>query len=71
MHVTRNNIFAPYSKPSTLVKPISQTRKRSGVNNISTIDKSTSSMQRRSRKRRTNINNGSLVINCNSLYLMI
>lgn len=51
---------APYSKP-TFVKPISQSRKRSGINNISTIDKSTSSMQRRSRKRRTNIINGSLV----------
>lgn len=45
-----------------MVKPISQSRKRSGVNNVSTIDKSTSSMQRRNRKRRTNINNGSLVI---------
>jgi len=54
-------MLAPYSKPSTLVKPISQSRKRSGVNNISTIDKSTSSIQRRNRKRRTNINNGSLV----------
>lgn len=60
MHVARNNIFTPYSKP-TLVKPILQSRKRSGVNNISTIDKSTSSMQRRNRKRRTNIINGSLV----------
>ncbi|XP_022161142.1 F-actin-methionine sulfoxide oxidase Mical isoform X2 [Myzus persicae] len=60
IHVARNNIFTPYSKPSTLVKPISQSRKRSGINNISTIDKSTSSMQRRNRKRRTNINNGSL-----------
>lgn len=44
-----------------MVKPITQSRKRSGVNNISTIDKSTSSMQRRNRKRRTNINNGTLV----------
>lgn len=49
------------SKASTLVKPISQSRKRSGVNNIATIDKSNSSMQRRNRKRRTNIINGSLV----------
>lgn len=62
MHVARNN-FASYSKVTSLVKPISQSRKRSNINNISTIDKSTSSMQRRNRKRRTNINNGSLVNN--------
>lgn len=63
MHVARNNNFPPYSKATALVKPISQSRKRTSVNNISTVDKSTSSMQRRNRKRRTNINNGSLVIN--------
>lgn len=44
-----------------MVKPITQSRKRSGVNITSAIDKSTSSMQRRNRKRRTNINNGTLV----------
>ncbi|XP_025414741.1 F-actin-monooxygenase Mical isoform X3 [Sipha flava] len=60
INVARNNIFTPYSKPSILVKPISQSRKRSGVNSVSTVDKSNSSMQRRNRKRRTNINNGSL-----------
>lgn len=61
MHVARNNNCTSYSKVSALVKPISQSRKRSSINCMSTIDKSTSSMQRRNRKRRTNINNGSLV----------
>ncbi|VVC28632.1 Hypothetical protein CINCED_3A006155 [Cinara cedri] len=60
MHVAKNNNFAPYSKVTALVKPISQSRKRTSVNNTSNIDKSTSSMQRRNRKRRTNVNNGSL-----------
>lgn len=58
----RNNTFTPYAKVSPLAKPISQSRKRSSVNNVSNIDKSTASMQRRNRKRRTNIINGSLVI---------
>ncbi|XP_050425009.1 F-actin-monooxygenase Mical isoform X2 [Adelges cooleyi] len=59
--ITKNNMFLPYSKLAVQTKPNTLSRKRSGVNNISAIDKSTASLQRRYRKRRTNINNGSLV----------
>ncbi|XP_050523688.1 F-actin-monooxygenase Mical isoform X2 [Daktulosphaira vitifoliae] len=58
---TSKNMFLPYSKLSVQTKSIPISRKRSGISNILAIDKSTISLQRRNRKRRTNISNGSLV----------